>query len=649
MNYLKKGLYALLFLTAFSACKDDDEAVELTITGVDFTISVENDNGNEIGVTPTSTFTDSDVTFSVDFGDAAATGDSDVKASSGPKVTYAYPETSATYTIRVTASATGATGSSVEKEHTITFEAATVLADFEDASLLNLRDDTNAGGATFTIESQVAMDGSTSKVGVITNGGLEYEAPSINLTKHVDVRTKSIITMDFYQSGAASQKIGLKLEQKKTDNEASKKSVELIVDSAAKSGWQTLTFDFGTDALNSYPDNEVAEVVLDQYQKIAIFIGFGVALEGTFWVDNIAGGTLGDAIPDSDGDGVLDNVDKCKDVSGTEANGCNPPVVGTDPVDDAEGNGNITWVGDSCGYEVVANPSATGINTSANSIKYTDTGGQYANIQFELADGATFDLSTKNEFKLKVYVPAPAVAHTETKRLWLKLQDGTSAEPWNSQVQVEQTYEYDTWTELTFDFSAASARTDFTKVVVQFNGENNFEAVTAYIDDFSYGAPVNPADDAEGNGNITWVGDSCGYEVVANPSATGINTSANSIKYTDTGGQYANIQFELADGATFDLSTKNKFKLKVFVPTPAVAHTETKRLWLKLQDGTSAEPWNSQVQVEQTYEYDTWTELTFDFSAASARTDFNKVVVQFNGENNFEAVTAYIDDFSYTN
>ncbi len=402
MNYLKKGLCALLFLTAFSACKDDDDAVVLTITGVDFTISVENDNGNEIGVTPTSTFTDSDVTFSVDFGDAAATGDADVKASSGPKVTYAYPEASATYTIKVTASATGSTGSSKQKEHTITFEAATVLADFEDATGLNLRDDTNAGGATFTIESVAAMDGSTSKVGVITNGGIAYEAPSINLTKHVDVRTKSIITMDFYQSGAKDEDGNP--TGNVTGNEESKKSIEVQALSLAQSGWQTLTFDFGTDALNSYPDHETAEVVLDQYQKIVIFIGFGVALNGTYWVDNIAGGTLGDAVPDTDGDGVLDNIDKCKDVSGTEANGCNPAVVGTDPTDDAEGSGNITWVGDACGYEVAANPSATGINTSANSIKYTDTGGQYANIQFELAEGETFDLSTKNKFKLKVFL-----------------------------------------------------------------------------------------------------------------------------------------------------------------------------------------------------------------------------------------------------
>ena len=359
MNYLKKGLYALLFLTAFSACKDDDDAVELSITGVDFTISVENDNGNEIGVTPTSTFTDSDVIFSVDFGDAAATGDTDVKASSGPKVTYAYPEASATYTIKVTASAIGSTGSSKQKEHTITFESATVLADFEDESVLNLRDDTAEGGATFTIEVQTAMDGSTSKVGVITNGGIAYEAPSINLVKHVDVRTKSIITMDFYQSGVDAQIILIKLEEKKTTNEESKKSIEVQALSLAQSGWQTLTFDFGKDAINSYPDNENPNVVLDQYQKMAIFIGFGIELSGTFWVDNIAGGKLGDAVPDTDSDGVLDNIDKCKDVSGTEANGCNPPIVGTDPTDDAEGSGNITWLGDQCGYEVTTNPSVT--------------------------------------------------------------------------------------------------------------------------------------------------------------------------------------------------------------------------------------------------------------------------------------------------
>ena len=98
--------------------------------------------------------------------------------------------------------------------------------------------------------------------------------------------------------------------------------------------------------------------------------------------------------------------------------------------------------------------------------------------------------------------------------------------------------------------------------------------------------------------------DALGKSIVANPFSTG-NSSASVLKYDDTGGQYANIQFD-AD-QTFDLSVNNKFTLKVFVPTPATAHAETKRLWLKLQDGTSAEPWNSQVQVEQTYEYDTWT------------------------------------------
>ncbi|MEK9602963.1 MAG: hypothetical protein VW127_00890 [Flavobacteriaceae bacterium] len=648
MNYLKKGMYALMFITAISCSKDDDgETVLESISGLDFTISVENDKGNEIGVTPTSDLS-SNVQYSIDFADDAASDDADVLLSSGPKAKYTYPEASATYTIVVTASASGYADTTVSKEVVVEFVGSTILADFENPSALNLRDDLG-DGATITIESQTGADGSTTNVGVITNVGLPYEAPSINLTSHIDVRNKSVITMDFYQSEAVAQVVLMKLEQKLTDNEASKPSIEVKVDTAAESGWQTLTFDYGTEATNSYTDwgDHNQEVVLDQYQKMVIFVGFGVELSGTFWVDNIAGGELGDPVPDTDGDGVMDSIDKCKDLSGTEANGCNPAVVGVDPTDDFEGNGNITWVGDNAGADVVDNPYPTGINTSAKVMKYNDTGAQYANIRFDLADGGLFDLSTKNVVKVKVYVPSPDVAHTESTTLWLKLQDGTSNEPWASQTQVSQVYEYDKWQVLTFDFSAASDVTNYNRLLFQFNGENNYEPVTAYIDDISYGAPVNPNDDNEGAGNITWLGDNAGADVVDNPYSTGINTSAKVMKYNDTGAQYANIQFTLSEGQTFDLADKAIFKVKVYVPTPATAHAESKILWLKLQDGTSSEPWNGQVVVENAYEYDTWTELTFDFSANAATTNFNRVVLQFNGENNYEPLEAYIDDFKY--
>ena len=165
-----------------------------------------------------------------------------------------------------------------------------------------------------------------------------------------------------------------------------------------------------------------------------------------------------------------------------------------DPMDDFEGNGNITWAADGdTGMDIAfSNPSSTGINTSATVLEYSDTGQQYANINFDLSTDTSikYDLSTKNVFTLKVFVPTPDAAVTSAKTLALKLQDHSSNTPWESQQVVSVAYEYDVWQELTFDFSAQSAATNFSRIVVQFNGENNYEVVKGYIDDLSYGEAV---------------------------------------------------------------------------------------------------------------------------------------------------------------
>ena len=65
---------------------------------------------------------------------------------------------------------------------------------------------------------------------------------------------------------------------------------------------------------------------------------------------------------------------------------------------------------------------------------------------------------------------------------------GSNSQPWTAQSIVIVAYEYDTWQELTFDFSSEAAETKYSRVVLQFNGEGNTEAVVAYIDNFTYGS-----------------------------------------------------------------------------------------------------------------------------------------------------------------
>ena len=55
--------------------------------------------------------------------------------------------------------------------------------------------------------------------------------------------------------------------------------------------------------------------------------------------------------------------------------------------DDFEGAGTITtWYGDDCGINTSqTNLFQTGINTSNTVLEYNDTGGQYANVGFDVS------------------------------------------------------------------------------------------------------------------------------------------------------------------------------------------------------------------------------------------------------------------------
>jgi len=79
-------------------------------------------------------------------------------------------------------------------------------------------------------------------------------------------------------------------------------------------------------------------------------------------------------------------------------------------------------------------------------------------------------------------MPSDGLTGSQDNKLWLKLQNGNKEKPWEGQITKEQAVELDKWQRLTFDFSDQSSATEFTRMLVQFNGENNFDSVKAYID-----------------------------------------------------------------------------------------------------------------------------------------------------------------------
>ncbi len=167
--------------------------------------------------------------------------------------------------------------------------------------------------------------------------------------------------------------------------------------------------------------------------------------------------------------------------------------------DDFEGNGNIsTWFGDACLINNnFSNPFKQNINTSNTVLEYKDNGGLYANTRFDLTKN--LDLSKNNIFSIKIYVASNTLTGNQPNQVSLKLQDGKLSQPWSTQTEIIKPIVLNQWQTISFDFENDNfinlnsgsvhpkLRTDFNRILIQVNGENNKDNVIAYIDDFNYG------------------------------------------------------------------------------------------------------------------------------------------------------------------
>ena len=173
------------------------------------------------------------------------------------------------------------------------------------------------------------------------------------------------------------------------------------------------------------------------------------------------------------------------------------PSKSLDIFDNFDVDGNVTWKKEALTLnESYDNPLPLPINTSAKAAMYVKQEGpdfMFANMFADF--NYKFDLTTRNKFTLKVYIPGSNDFTTAKGESWadphllkqvsVKLQDGTSSQPWVNQVEVkQQVTQTDRWVELTFDFSGAVSRKDLDRIVIQIGGEGNHIAGLFYLDDF---------------------------------------------------------------------------------------------------------------------------------------------------------------------
>ena len=170
---------------------------------------------------------------------------------------------------------------------------------------------------------------------------------------------------------------------------------------------------------------------------------------------------------------------------------------------------------------------------------------------------------------------------------------------------------------------------------------------------------TNLVDSFEGPTSLwSWFGDQCQIQYpFNNPYPNPFNPSNRVLRYHDQGGTYANTRLDLP--WNFNLLAHSRFKLKVYIPSSGLSGNQAPRISLKLQNNGLSMPWSTQCEIVQPLGINQWQEVVFDFrrdpwinlNTASPsplqRTDFNRIVIQINGENNNDQVLAYIDDFLY--
>jgi hypothetical protein len=261
----------------------------------------------------------------------------------------------------------------------------------------------------------------------------------------------------------------------------------------------------------------------------------------------------------------------------------------------------------------VANPSATGINTSATVMKIVRGALAYSGTKITVA--APIDFSVNKIIKMKVWFPVAG------QGMIMKFEDAGTV-PGDFEKAVTNVPAM-VWTELTFDYQGVSNNTRDQLVFLINPGVNGDGTVnsTYYIDDITFSPPVVvydpivlPLDFENTNQNFSFGGFGGGVlSKVVNPDQSAGNPSATVLKGVKNAGEtWGGGYFQLA--SNIDLSLGKFFRMSVW--SPKVGGTVRFKL-----EGTSALEITSGPLVMG------WQEVVWDFSAIDATKTYNIIAI----------------------
>ena len=471
------------------------------------------------------------------------------------------------------------------------------------------------GNVSFTVVDNPELSGvnnSETKVGQITNVGTQFENAFFNLDVPVDFSIDNGVRFKLFSSQALP--ILLKFED---GTEGDVEDVQMH----SGSGWEELTF-----TLNS----------MASYNDMVLFVDGPGNASGTFYVDDFQQVSGAPPPPPFD-DGLLTNGDfQSLDMDGNVEHW----IQGIDDTNPAP----IVTVGNNTYYSIdIADPDPNGNAFTIN-----------VSQKLEIVAGETYKLN----------FDAWTDASTGSRSIIAGV--GLSGDPFSSNSQVVNIGSTPTNYEVILastdpnngDFGAADARVLFDLAAEA--GQVNIDNVSLFVQTTGgggcEGTPVDATSlplDFEGCqsflGTFSSIGDGgVVTSLDANPSVSGINTSANVLKVVKAAGvnRWGGLQNSFPAG-TIDITT-NTFKIKVYSSVADVTY----RFELALDPQTDPVTGNPAPVFRQVSGgANEWVELEFTFENLPATpTTYNQLVIKpdnpdgSDGEVTSEERVYYFDD-----
>ncbi|WP_224485131.1 hypothetical protein [Robertkochia aurantiaca] len=496
----------------------------------------------------------------------------------GETATFTY-EAEGTYSIRVIAR--GASAETVESVVSITVsfttsETLSLPLDFESEVLAYAWG--GFGGANPSIIDNPDASGANTSAKVLqiekTAGSEVWAGSALGLDEPIDFSTGSVLSMKVW-SPRAGVPVLFKIENSSNPDIAA----EVTATTTEANTWETLSFDMATSTVGAFD-------AANAYDVVVVFPDFGTNGQGeNFFFDDIM---LADA----------------------SATALKLPMTF-----DESGVNYEMAVFNGTSFEVVANPDASGANTSTGTVgKITNSGVNWEGGAFTLGEPVDFSVENKT-IAMRVWANTPVP-------VLLKFEGGINGE---RQTEVSANHSGSGWEILTFDFATDAIKSyiDGTQgagepfvptgqygVMTLFIDGPGTTAGDFYIDDVAHLAftsePLSLPIDFD-NPYVAYdfgTFNGASYQVVENPDLSGTNTEASMVgQITNSGVNWEGGFFNLDNAADFSVGNK--------VITMKVWSNAAVPVLLKFEGGLNGE---RQTEVTANHSGSGWETLTFDFA-----------------------------------